>query len=306
MTKPNLIACAKRLLNRGKLSTTGVSISHETLSIQNSKNKEKMSAEVRSGWEEAALTLQQGVPALISPEKGFISFRSSDESNLESALDLVSTKCSIEWIQKNVTKESKKNTFLSFRLDLKDPTFDKIRRLVIEPQIIGPVARYLNAAPVLRSVMVWVSPSGGHSQLVGSQLFHCDREDRRQIKCFLPIEETGIASGPLTVLPAAITEMFFDHHRSRGSRLSLKQRFSDDAVYDVVGRGHEVRLLGDRGTIVFVDTTSCLHFGSRNVKSPRYQLVLQYLSPYCDKLWPVTSAISDEALERRILCMYES
>jgi hypothetical protein len=168
-------------------------------------------------------------------------------------------------------------------------------RLALDDEVVAAVSAYLGVVPVLNTVDVWHSrPVGGEPR--SSQLFHLDNADVSQVKVFVHCTDVPESSGPLSVLDAA-----------RSRRLAKKSgyrigdgRISDERVADILGDAAEpVRLTGPVGTVHFVDTSRCFHFGSRvQAGSPaRTVAVLQYLTPYA---FAFTSDYREEAPHRHL------
>ena len=43
-----------------------------------------------------------------------------------------------------------------------------------------------------------------------------------------------------------------------------------------LGKVRPFKMTADQGEIIFVDTTNCLHYGSRNSIKPKYHLTIQF------------------------------
>lgn len=114
-------------------------------------------------------------------------------------------------------------------------------------------------------------------------MYHCDREDYRQLKVFIPIDEITPNCGPTTCVDANATKLFFTHLSRQGSTTSLKNRFTDDEVHTYASTDEQA-IVGKPGTLGFVDTTNCLHYGSRPAKRGKYHIVLHFVTPFSSKL----------------------
>jgi len=88
---------------------------------------------------------------------------------------------------------------------------------------------------------------------------------------FINIFDTTEEQGPLTFLPADISAQV---QKSIGRILG---RVSDDQVYRAGGQNHDFKLVGPRGSGAFLDTSRCLHYGSRFNKRDRLILIVQFL-----------------------------
>jgi hypothetical protein len=158
-------------------------------------------------------------------------------------------------------------------LQLGSPYLD----FALDERVVGPVAAYLGVVPVLTDVDVWYSahhPKAPKS----SQLWHLDHADTTQIKVWIHVDEIDMLSGPLTVVGAADSSEIAD---ANDYDFGDSYRLADDAVPD----DRCVAFEGPAGTVDFVDTSRCFHFGSRVSAEgrPRRIAVFQYLTPYSFK-----------------------
>ena len=100
-------------------------------------------------------------------------------------------------------------------------------RFALHPDLLTAVSVYLGFVPILSAMDIWVSmPS---IKLTGSQHFHCDWADDRQIRVFVYATDVIEESGPLVVVDAAL---------SNALRQTINYRF--DGRYGVfcARRGH--------------------------------------------------------------------
>jgi hypothetical protein len=68
----------------------------------------------------------------------------------------------------------------------------------------------------------------------------------------------------------------------RAVRYEYRNRATDEEVFAVAGDHDRHAMVGPAGTVAFVDTSRCFHYGSRVSEGapPRLVAVLQYLSPF--------------------------
>ncbi|UUY05663.1 hypothetical protein LRS13_09130 [Svornostia abyssi] len=145
--------------------------------------------------------------------------------------------------------------------------------------VVAPVSAYLGVIPILTYVDVWHSEHVAKAPF-SSQLWHLDGADVRQIKVFVHCSDVGATSGPLTVVGAAASAALT---RDVGYTFATSSRVDDDTVQRLLPAGTAAEpLTGPRGTAAFVDTSRCLHFGSRVEAGapPRTVVVFQYLTPF--------------------------
>jgi hypothetical protein len=148
---------------------------------------------------------------------------------------------------------------------------DLIQFMVSRP-ILDAATSYLGSVPVLAGAALWWTPPS--DTVLRSQLFHFDGEDERQVKLMLNIFETRDEHGPFTLLPAAVSEPL----RRPGA---LRRRIEDAEVDRICGLGNAVSFVGGPGSGGFVDTSRCLHFGSRYTRRDRLVLMVQFLRFHC-------------------------
>ena len=158
-------------------------------------------------------------------------------------------------------------------LTLESPPF----RLALRPELIGAATSYLGMVPILEYVNVFFS-SHAAAEPAKSQLYHCDSDELEQVKVFVLCETVTPESGPLTFLPARHSEIV--RHRLG---YKYNTRLTDEQVSAALGGtlDGEVQLLGPPGTTAFIDTSRCLHYGSRFIDASAHRLVvmLQYVTP---------------------------
>jgi len=150
----------------------------------------------------------------------------------------------------------------------------RILSLATSDKMIKTVGRYLGCLPVLTYANVWYSPVIEESADVeGSQHWHLDHEDLKQMKVFVYCSDVDENAGPMFLVNASRSHklsMQIDYKTSRKSK-----RLADHYFADI----DKVKLTGKAGDIAFVDTSSCFHLGSRDTQKPRLLIALQYLGP---------------------------
>jgi hypothetical protein len=169
--------------------------------------------------------------------------------------------------------------------------FPEFLDFCLDPTLLGIAADYLHELPILASVEFWHSRATA-DQFQNSQLYHSDLDDIRQFKIFLFVSDVDEAAGPLTVVPAGRSEQLRRALRYRPR--SGHVRIEDEQIRPLLEPGDEHSLTGPAGTVVFIDTSRVLHFGSRVATRDRYVVMVQYLALtnfmynpfYSFKAWP--------------------
>lgn len=149
-------------------------------------------------------------------------------------------------------------------------------RLALNRDVVAIVTRYLGVVPILQFVNVYFS-SDSREELSKSQLYHCDSDDVEQVKVWVLCEPVTPETGPLTMLPAAESDLV---RKRTGYQFDML--LSDDQVSEILGGLHAPQqFLGPAGTVGFLDTGRCFHFGSRFIDRTATRLIvmLQYITP---------------------------
>lgn len=146
----------------------------------------------------------------------------------------------------------------------------------LSPLIVAPLTRYFGMLPVLFNMFVTrahnteIRPNSAH-------LAHLDPEDVISFKVFVHLTDVDAECGPFHAVPADLTQSVL-------ARIDYRNidRLTDAQLEALVGFDRVVQAVGPAGTVVFADTTRCLHFGGRPRapgKPVREMVVYQYLLP---------------------------
>ncbi|MFL0799725.1 MAG: hypothetical protein K6L80_04700 [Agarilytica sp.] len=144
-------------------------------------------------------------------------------------------------------------------------------------EIVSVVASYLNFFPVLSSIEIWRSEAATDEVAKGSQKFHLDNVDINQVKVFVNIDSVDDSNGPLHFYGAEDSKRISE--ATKYGSVKGVHRLEDEEVYTAVNGKNALTNIGPSGTVAFVDTCNCFHFGSRTRARPRTVLMLQYASP---------------------------
>lgn len=144
---------------------------------------------------------------------------------------------------------------------------ETVRDFVLSDELVGLASHYFGQVPVLSRVDFWWSPP--NESKAESQLYHYDGEDKSQLKIILNVVDVDENTGPFTFLSAPASANIAKTRRHSA-------RLDDDAVEATVGRDAITQLTGLAGTVGAVDTSRCLHYGSRGNSKDRLILMLQF------------------------------
>lgn len=146
--------------------------------------------------------------------------------------------------------------------------------------LMSLVTNYTRTIPHLNRIDLLYSVSHGGEEVVSSQMYHLDPEGLWQAKLFLNLRDIGPDEGPFTFIPAAESKRVMKAIKARrhaDGELAMA-RYLDREIAEVGGLDKAMSVMGPVGSAALVDTSRCLHCGSR-VKPGTYRLCL-YIQ-YC-------------------------
>lgn len=216
-----------------------------------------------------ALALRRVSPwaSFIDPVKGYRVLGPGDLPGMDEAISAARQ----IYESKKLDPTHSKKPFFSNILEERDlRQFPEVLAFARSTPLIESAACYLGTLPEILVLGVFVSPPS--TGLAKSQLYHIDDEDVRLVKCFIYIYDVTPENGPLTFIPADKSEAIRRkiNHRWRGRRLN------DDEIVPLCEPGDIVAPTGPAGTGVLVDTSRCLHFGSRCIRGVRAAIMISY------------------------------
>jgi len=147
-----------------------------------------------------------------------------------------------------------------------------LSRLALSPLLVRPITQYFGMLPILWGFDINRAASDDLID-TSSHMYHFDPEDRSQIKVFIHLNDVDSQTRPFTALRADYSERV-----AKALKYAIG-RLTDEQVYSVIGRGHEISFLGPTGFAAFCDTPRCLHYGGRPGNRTRDLIVLYYSMP---------------------------
>lgn len=136
----------------------------------------------------------------------------------------------------------------------KMPSDTAFTLFALQPRILGMLAEAFGTLPLLDYVLLTHSrPAGG--ELAQSQLWHRDHDDVRTIKLFVYLTEVdSAADGPFSFLPGPVSDRVGSLGQSHAPDIRLFARAE---------RSEMERIIAPRLSAFAVETSRCLHMGSR-------------------------------------------
>jgi len=148
--------------------------------------------------------------------------------------------------------------------------------------VLSVVSHYLQSIPVLSKTLppgirfaesnaaFDDQPDNPHD----SQLFHIDYYSLPNVYVLVLLRDTTPEHGPWMFLPRSVSQKA----RSALNYWSRQRsyRVTDEEMYAVVDRKEVIEFCYPRGTVLFIESSGCFHYGSRNSIKPRFLLMLGY------------------------------
>ena len=149
-------------------------------------------------------------------------------------------------------------------------------------EILQTVSNYIQCVPVLSATL----PAG--VRLVesnmefddqpdvphDSQIYHIDYYSLPNVYVLVLLRDTTIENGPWTFLPKSVSKKTSDALGYWSRRRPY--RLSDDEIYSVADKKDVISFAYPRGTVLFIESSGCFHYGSRRCVKPRFQLMYGY------------------------------
>jgi len=222
----------------------------------------------------AARDMLQAMPPLTVPEeRGFAPSRLGDWGEHAAVVDEVQ-----RYMAEHPDPQAGVKPYL---VDIALRGLDRssaLMRFALDPAVLATVSQYMGMVPRLAGVTILESRAQP-GEPKGSQLFHCDYEDVRQVKIFVHCSDTQPENGPLCAIPAAHSWRIKQsiHYRYGGRDF----RVPDSVIAPLLPAEEIAQFTGPEGSLVFIDTSSCFHYGSRIAPGAggRLMVQFQYLSP---------------------------
>lgn len=158
------------------------------------------------------------------------------------------------WLDLFTDKESRPNPILDF---------------VTLPVLLQAAARYIGEVPILSYISLFFTPPGTANLMQGSQGWHRDNEQKRQLKIFLLAYPVDSAAGPSKLLPRAYSpDSYYRNYPGYFTDTQLRDFGLDEAAI--------VEFTGEAGAVLLIDTSALYHCGSRTLAQPRLQMIAAY------------------------------
>lgn len=149
---------------------------------------------------------------------------------------------------------------------------------VLSDSMLEIVCDYYGLVPQLKEIGVWLTPP--QTDRFSSQLFHLDKPESQLLKLFININDNSEDSGPLTLLPANVSNIVRRKTGYEAIYFRGDGRLKDEDIFSHCSTADQVSLGGEAGSGGFADTSNCFHFGSRCKAGERKMLAVSFMLPH--------------------------
>ena len=168
--------------------------------------------------------------------------------------------------------------------------YPAILDFILSSELLAVAAQHLRTVPVLSKTMppgvrFMESNAALDPDCAGpfreSQLYHLDIHDTPLVYVLVLVEDAADESGPWTFLPASVSA------RAKAvlgyQQPGTEYRVTDEQMYSVIDPKEVISFTGRKGSVLFIDSSACFHYGSRRSVRPRFQLMYALTTPCrCD------------------------
>jgi len=195
-----------------------------------------------------------------------------------------------EIIRERGGKESPDTRYRAFFRNLITPAdltrYPSLLDFITSSEVMAAASNYLGFIPRLSDTLppgVRFAESSkamdaeSHLPHRDSQLFHMDPYSTPMVYVIVLLRDVTPESGPFCWIRESVSQRAKD--RLGYWKKGKPYRLSDEEVYSVVEESDRNVLCYPKGTVLFIDPSRCLHYGSRDAVVPRYQMMYGLVSP---------------------------
>ena len=149
--------------------------------------------------------------------------------------------------------------------------YPAILELALNRRLLGSLSSYFGFVPELCSVGLMLSTPS--EKRVGSQHGHFDSQDSHHVKVIVAVNDVAPENGPFEFLPADRSKCL---RKTHGLEFGFGGRFEDRDLFALYSPEQFVKMTVQAGDGMIVDTSNCLHFGSRVERGSRLLWFFHY------------------------------
>lgn len=181
--------------------------------------------------------------------------------------------------------EAERSFFQSIQKPDDFTKYPSILNFALSSDVLSAVCRYMQTIPVLSrtfpqgvrlaesSITFDARPQDGYRS---SQLYHLDHHDTPMVYVIVLLKDVTERCGPFTFLSDSVSTRAAAAMRYQTR--AVDYRVDDETMYRHVARSEAQVMALPQGTVLFLDSSRCFHYGSRDAYDPRYQMMYAYTS----------------------------
>ena len=159
--------------------------------------------------------------------------------------------------------------------------FPGLLKFPTSSEVIATVANYMGLVPTFaldlpKAVRVFESTDKFNSakEYSKAQLYHLDIHDDPMVYVILLARDCTADNGPWCFLSKSTSDRAKEalRYQKRGE----PYRVTDERMYQVVDPSERIEFTGKRGDVLFIDSSRCFHFGSRDAVEPGYRVMYAF------------------------------
>ena len=179
--------------------------------------------------------------------------------------------------KKNEINNNHFNTY-NITHDIFENNLDLLKNF-FSSMICDEISNYIKFKPILYSIDIMHSFKKNFILKDSAQFFHSDYEDNRSVKIFINLDEVKEENGPFTFIDRKNTQLISEAFNY--SKSYKKRRLEDNYVEAFVKKNDYKNNIGPKNYGLLVDSTACMHYGSRLISGERKLLQIYIVSPFC-------------------------
>lgn len=164
--------------------------------------------------------------------------------------------------QEDQPDKNQKNSFYRYVDQKIIDTHPELVEAALDPELVSIASDYFDAIPRLHLINVWVSPPPQNGY-TGSHFFHLDKGHKGILSLFILLEDVSPEQGPFCFLPKDVSERVCRATDYARVEALGDGRLQDEQVAAHITPDEKVCVTGKAGSALLIDTSECLHFGSR-------------------------------------------
>lgn len=178
---------------------------------------------------------------------------------------------------------------------------DDLSTFAINKYFIKLISKYLKLSPIINNIQLIKSDIINDKQFYSSMNWHIDNHHDKLIKIMLLPFDLDIQGGPTCFLDKKTSEYII----KKNFYFKSPRYFSDSEIKEIKSNFKKKikSFTGKKNDILLIDTSKCLHMGSR-CNAERYQLFVTYTPIQTNDLNTLKSLKKFEFLNKKIKDLY--